>query len=85
MDGKPQNPNKPATGIARRVAMMRMNKEKLAKVDAKYMKRADAQERKLTDFENKAQERAYLKQAEKIKQEWNAARYKLGAGPSNKW
>jgi hypothetical protein len=83
---KPENsPNKPSTGVARRVAMMRMNKTKLAEVDAKYMKLADAQERKLVDFESKAEEAAYQKQANTLKKEWNAARYKLGAGPSNKW
>jgi hypothetical protein len=82
MDNKP---NKPSTGVARRVAMMRRNKDKLAKVDAKYLKMADAQELRLVDFENKAEERAYLKEAKKIKQEWNSARAKLGAGPSDKW
>lgn len=80
-----KKPNKPSTGVARRVAMMRMNKSKLAAVDAKYMKLADAQERKLLDFESDSERKAYQADANKIKAEWNSARYKLGFGPSNKW
>jgi hypothetical protein len=78
-------PDKPADNVARRGAKLRVDKAKLAKIDAKYMKLADAQERRLVDFESKAEESAYLKQAQRIKSEWNAARAKLGAPPSKKW
>jgi hypothetical protein len=78
-------PDRPADNVARKTAKLRINKARLAKVDAKYMKLADAQERKLLDFESKAEEAAYTKQARRIKSEWDAARAKLGAGPSDKW
>jgi hypothetical protein len=78
-------PDNPSKGIASKTASLRMKKAKLAEVDAKYMKLADAQERKLVDFESKAEESAYMKKSQRIKSEWNAARAKLGAGPSNKW
>jgi hypothetical protein len=74
-----------ANNVARRAAGLRVTKAKLAKIDDKYMKLANAHELKLLDFENKAEESDWLKKGQRIKAAWNADRAKLGARPSNKW
>jgi tellurite resistance protein len=78
-------PDKPADNVARRAAKLRVDKAKLAKIDDQYLKRAYKQELRLVDFENEEQRVAYLKEALKVKSEWNAARAKLGAPPSKQW